>query len=500
MPTNSELAETDNELLMQFARRRSENAFRQLVERHASLVMGVCRQVSRNEQDAEDAFQATLLILARRAHRLLHVTSLGGWLHRVAYRTSLRTVQQARRQTNRIAVESAMDDAKDPLAEIHVREMQRVLHEELQLLPDRYRSAIVLCDLQGMTRAQAADCLDSTESAVKAALARGRRQLRMRLLRRGFALSVALTVARDLFASVSVPITLIDLTVEVCAADGAGQETSNHLELLTHQGAIVMLFSTMSRTIAVLMLATLVCVLPFLVFARTPMDVHLSTAVDSATSTEISTESRETEVSALLEVAAAIPQTESPDSSSRRAASSEHASGNGILYSMDGGTFVLLAVRDTNAFLTYNKSDGRWERHIFPEGLKVVPNVGSDAMGFGVDGARVTELVGIDQNGKFRIHKLPQPLEKKFNPSVTSGLVYYLVDGIIYAFSGQTGTWDTLEAPHVKELPAVNGPHTNPLTTAIAGTLIVDFGDHVAVFGRESGKWSSEKLEDLQKQ
>ena len=126
------LCPTDNELLMQFVRHRNEEAFRQLVERHAAMVMSVCRQVTRSEQDAEDAFQATWLILAHRADRLIRLTSLGGWLHRVAFHTALRAERKRTKLREGCLIEETVIEQEEVLRQIHVREIQRVLHEEAE--------------------------------------------------------------------------------------------------------------------------------------------------------------------------------------------------------------------------------------------------------------------------------------------------------------------------------------------------------------------------------
>ncbi len=206
---------------MQFVRQRDEMAFRQLVERHATMLMSVCRRISRNEEDAEDAFQATLLILAARAHRLTNVTSLAAWLHRVAYRTSARAARRRARRHESSLQEEPPVATHDALQQIHVRELQQIMHEELQNIPGRYRDAIVLCDLEGHTRAQAADQLDRTESAVKAALARGRRKLRFQLLKRGVAMSVVFATARNACAAHSSSAEKwIELAVKSCIQQG----------------------------------------------------------------------------------------------------------------------------------------------------------------------------------------------------------------------------------------------------------------------------------------
>ena len=281
---------TDNELLMLFALHRDEHAFRQLFERHAALVMSVCRQVAWDEQDAEDAFQATLLILGSRANRLLQVTSLGGWLHRVAYRAALRAARRrGRRREGPLADEPAMKEG-DALEEIHSRELQQVLHEELQHLPLRYRNAIVLCDLEGNTRTQAAERLDCTEAAIKAALARGRRQLRLRVLRRGVVLTAALAMANQAVASVRAKLApqLIDAALRSCVGhaplSGGTAGCSASVQSLAQEGVAMTLFSV-TRPLAVASIAAVLIAAPLILLGQVSPgssgDARLLVAADS---------------------------------------------------------------------------------------------------------------------------------------------------------------------------------------------------------------------------
>src|SRR5690242_8500292 len=139
---------TDAELLERFVRRRDEAAFAALVRRHGPLVLGVCRRVLRNEADAEDAFQATFLALARKASGLRSPAALGNWLYGVARRTALlarRTAQ--RRRAKEAQAMPRRETTAQPSADLLA-----VLDEELTVLPDKYRAALVLCDLEGRGR------------------------------------------------------------------------------------------------------------------------------------------------------------------------------------------------------------------------------------------------------------------------------------------------------------------------------------------------------------
>src|SRR5262249_29462731 len=145
----------DRQLLERFTSQHEEEAFAALVRRHGPLVLGVCRRVLRNPHDAEDAFQAAFLVLARKAHAIRQHASLGCWLYRVAYHTAAQARRRLadRQRYERQAVPRA---PADPLAEVTGRELLALLDEELQQLPERLRAPLVLCSLEGRTRDEAA--------------------------------------------------------------------------------------------------------------------------------------------------------------------------------------------------------------------------------------------------------------------------------------------------------------------------------------------------------
>jgi RNA polymerase sigma factor (sigma-70 family) len=185
---------TDAQLLERFVRGRDEAAFELLVWRHGTMVLNVCRRVLGREHDAEDAFQATFLTLARKAGTIGKRESLGGWLYRVAYRVALRAGTAPR---PRPLPEGPLPDPRtqEPITGLLWREIRSVLDEEVSRLPARYRAAFVLCHLEGRTTEAAARALGCPPGTVGTRLARARALLRRRLARRGFDLS-ALAVAR----------------------------------------------------------------------------------------------------------------------------------------------------------------------------------------------------------------------------------------------------------------------------------------------------------------
>lgn len=184
---------TDRQLLERFARRRDESAFAVLVRRHGPTVLGVCRRVLRHRHDAEDAFQATFLILARKAGTLRRPDALGPWLHGVAYRTSAKARSAAARRRAREAPFEDLPAA--PSEDVVRRDLRDVLDEAIDRLPPKYRVPVVLCYLEGLTNAEAARRLGCPVATVATRLARARRRLRDRLACRGVTLSAAALAA-----------------------------------------------------------------------------------------------------------------------------------------------------------------------------------------------------------------------------------------------------------------------------------------------------------------
>jgi RNA polymerase sigma factor (sigma-70 family) len=177
---------TDGELLDRYRLGRDEAAFELLVRRHGALVLGVCRRVLRDAHLAEDAFQATFLILARKIRSVRRRATIAGWLYRVALRVALRARQGVSRGTP--LVEEPAVEEPDLLA---WRDLRPVLDEELARLPERLRLPALLCYVEGHTAAQAARLLGCPRGTVLSRLATARARLRARLTRRGVELSVA---------------------------------------------------------------------------------------------------------------------------------------------------------------------------------------------------------------------------------------------------------------------------------------------------------------------
>jgi RNA polymerase sigma factor (sigma-70 family) len=217
---------TDRQLLARFASQRDEEGFTQLVQRHGPMVLGVCRQILRHEQDAEDAFQATFLVLSRKAGSIRSGEALPNWLFNVANRLARRLRTAAlRRQAHEVALVEAPLSELEPGGEIG--SLGPILYEEIGRLPDKYRIPLVLCYLEGKTNEQAAQQLGCPAGTVFSRLARARERLRSRLTRRGLAVSSAVLAATLLSlseqASAAVPQLLEASTVRGALGFGSGK-------------------------------------------------------------------------------------------------------------------------------------------------------------------------------------------------------------------------------------------------------------------------------------
>jgi RNA polymerase sigma factor (sigma-70 family) len=228
---------------------KRELAFRELVQRHGPMVMGVCRQVLRHPHDAEDAFQATFLVLVQKAGLIEVAGSLGPWLHSVAYRTAqrARTISARYRQDDRNEIEAIATTHQDT----DQREMRRLMQEELARLPDKYQAPIVLCHVEGKTHEEAARLLHWPVGTVSGRLSRGRELLKARLERRGFAVPSAIMTAPWLDP---ISISSIESALGAMTPFAAAQSVSASVISLT-RGVIKTMFLNRLKTISLAVLA-----------------------------------------------------------------------------------------------------------------------------------------------------------------------------------------------------------------------------------------------------
>jgi len=200
---------SDVELVERFAAGDSE-AFTVLVGRHAPTVFGVCRRISGNVADADDAFQATFLLLIRKAGSLRHPDRLAGWLHGVARRIALKAHSRRFRKAKSLSEDVPDRSLSD---EVLPAELRSALDEAIEALPDRYRIPILLCHLQGLSYADVAARIGCAEGTIGARLSRARRMLRRRLERGGFAPAITAAACLDCDAKAAPSVDLLTRTI-----------------------------------------------------------------------------------------------------------------------------------------------------------------------------------------------------------------------------------------------------------------------------------------------
>jgi RNA polymerase sigma factor (sigma-70 family) len=252
----------DSDLLERFLTRRDEAAFAALVGRHGPMVLGVCGRVLGDAHAAEDAFQATFLILVRRAGAIRKRGSLSSWLHGVAHRAALkaRAREACRRRHER---EAMPPEATDLAQDVVWRDLRPVLDAALDRLPEKYRAPLVLCYLEGRTQQEAAQLLGWRPGTLATRVLRGRARLRALLARRGVALSSAgLTVAlAQGLASAEVPAALVGSTIAHAVAVAAGSAAAGavpvSIQILVTGVLRTMKLAKIRKTLVVAVIAVL---------------------------------------------------------------------------------------------------------------------------------------------------------------------------------------------------------------------------------------------------
>jgi RNA polymerase sigma factor (sigma-70 family) len=254
---------TDGQLLASFINKKDGAAFEALVRRHGPMVFGVCRRVVGHFQDAQDAFQATLLVLARNASSIKQRERVANWLHGVALRTAMKAKSISAKRRGREKQVTEMPEPEAAQQDLW-RDLQPLLDQELNGLPEHYRLPILLCELEGKTIKDAAQQLGWPQGTVAGRLARGRKLLAKRLTNRGVVLSagsLAAVISQN-EASAGMPTSLMSSTVKAATMIAAGQATvagmvPAKVAALTEGVMKMMLFTKLKIVIVMLVVATL---------------------------------------------------------------------------------------------------------------------------------------------------------------------------------------------------------------------------------------------------
>ncbi len=249
---------SDGQLLECFLAWRDEVAFEALVRRHGPMVLSVCRRVLGNVHDADDAFQATFLVLVRKAASILPPDRVGNWLYGVAYRTALEAKSSLWRRRMRERPVAEMPEPAAP-AEAAGQDVRPLVDQELDRLPEKYRTPVVLCDLEERGRKEVARQLAIPEGTLSSRLATGRGLLAKRLARRGLTLSLSAlaTALSSQAASAAVPAPLVTSTVKAAqfmAAGGAAKAVVSTSVAALIQGVLRAMLLTKIKIVAVICL------------------------------------------------------------------------------------------------------------------------------------------------------------------------------------------------------------------------------------------------------
>ncbi len=239
--TAAEADVSDEFLLRRFVAEGDETSFALLVRRHGPMVLGVCTRIMGHRHDAEDAFQATFFVLARKAGSVVKRTSLAGWLYAVAYRIALEAhaVNARRRKMERQVGQMP----QPPVAPAEPQDWRPILDQELSRLPEKYRVPVILCDLEGRPRRDVARQLSLPEGTLSSRLATARRMLASRLARYGLSLSGgALAAVLSEGASAAVPSSLVSSTAQAALLAAAGQLAASLPAAVLMRGVLQSMF------------------------------------------------------------------------------------------------------------------------------------------------------------------------------------------------------------------------------------------------------------------
>jgi RNA polymerase sigma factor (sigma-70 family) len=256
-------ASSDGQLLGQFVEQHDDAAFAALVKRHSGMVWGVCRRVLAHHHDAEDAFQATFLVLARKAASVRPRHMVANWLHGVARRTALKAMTMAgkrrRREKQVIAMPEPQTGPPRPWPDL-----ESIIDQELAALPDKYRIVLLLCDLEGKTGREAARQLDIPEGTLAGRLRTGRLMLAKRLARHGLVFSGgALAAVLSQHAAAAAPTAIVSMTIEAATLVAAGKTAAGSMisakvAALTEGVLQAMFLTKLKQAMGVVLLLTLI--------------------------------------------------------------------------------------------------------------------------------------------------------------------------------------------------------------------------------------------------
>ncbi len=479
---------SDAELLQRFAARcerdraSAEVAFGAIVARHGTLVLGVCRHVLREPSDVDDAFQATFLVLVRKANAVRVKESLAPWLHGVAYRTAIKARSLSAKRRNREA-EIVRESNDEGSSDDHA-----VLHEELNRLPEKYRSPVVLCHLEGLSHEEAARQLRWPVGTVSGRLSRARDLLRDRLTRRGLSASVVVAMLASTKAEASVPRSLLESTVQSAATLALGGSLSGTVWILTQGVLSAMLWNKLKvATLAVLAIGSL--------------------AVGGGYAFSQGPSGQPTAAPAVAETpkaeAAARPEPKKKGVDQRRVNGQQPGMMGGgmmsagmmggppqpsIAGSVNGSIVVAHGKEKNKVWATSlnpqidNGTFGRWQAFTAPEGAEVSWTTNNRLLATSQYDVTVKELaVFCADMGKWMTTPLKTQDQEVHGPYLCPSSVVYVSGKFAYGYSAKIHVWN------VVDLKAEG----TPMCISSPSATLLQQGGLLYVYNPESGAWTT---------
>jgi RNA polymerase sigma factor (sigma-70 family) len=486
---------TDAQLVGRFAGVRdatSESVFRELMHRHGPMVMGVCRQILGQRHDADDAFQATFLVLVRKARSIRVGESLAPWLYTVAYRTAQRA--RATRSRYRFApVENLEDPMESPTDGACHFDMRPWLHEELNRLPGKYRDPIVLCHLEGKTHEEAARLLHWPVGTVSGRLSRGRELLRARLRRRGLDVSPAVLAAHWLAGTpTGVALPLIESTVGAAIGSAAPAISASVLTLT--QGVLnAMLVNKIKMTALIVMVVGGVTASAGVWAIQTSRGSNRPDQAEKATRPEVDLKvggpSQGTAPFKKVQAKALVESTQEagPDmGSSFKAGRLKNYPNIDLRRALPGirtQSMVLVQSPDRTAWegMSLELDHPRWNRIRLSPETTAEPIWLSDIAALRVKGKQIDRVAAFSPyTGDWVGQNLLKPVSDEITPLVGLGWALYQAGNDFYAFSSRRGSWAVLD---------LKGDE--PASVAFSeGDIEIMQGNRLYVFALKQGEWS----------
>jgi RNA polymerase sigma factor (sigma-70 family) len=465
----------DAELLSRFALRRdatAEAAFEALVARHGPMVLATCRRSLRDAADADDAFQAAFLVLARKAGSVRVAGSLGPWLHAVAERVSLKSRAVVRKRRGR--EEGEIGDIPAPESDAGAFEIRQAVLEELGRLPEKYRAPMVLCHLEGLTHEQAAESLSWPVGTVSGRLSRAREILRDRLSRRGLGVpATAVVAALSTREALAVPSELIQMVVRAAS----GGAVSRSVFRLTRGVLIAMMMHKIKLAGVALVAVTALTVGAGFAAGQFGRQVAQQPPPAPPTEAKPSPPQTRKEFAKEFMKERSFPVQLFPVTT---------------IQALQGGDYIAVQSPDGRSISAINVKDpsthNDWASYAIPAGLSATTLNTGNFMALGYSGDEIKEVAvfcGVGQSphttARWFTQTLRVPARGSLYPRTMGNSVLYQVGSDLYVFSILCGQWGQLHLEGAEP----------PTIESGSNAILVQQNGKLYVFKAFTGRWTT---------